>query len=161
MSLKLPFFLKEWNWCMGYMRTQCWLECLNRKWRKLQEAGEICLSVIYNFYALHRMLLRRSDQRGWGGQGMHCQWERWERHTQFYSENMKGWDDLEDLDFVWRIILKWILKKWDVRFWIDLSRNLVDTIITLQVTYKADNFWVTEIRLLSQEWIPSVSKLVI
>ena len=30
---------------------------------------------------------------------------------------MRGTDHLEDLDVDWRIILKWIFRKWDVGVW--------------------------------------------
>lgn len=72
---------------------------------------------------------------------------------------MMGWGHFEGLDFVWRIILKRILKKQDARFWIGLSGNVMGTITTLRATYKAENFWVTEIRISSQEEIRFVSKL--
>jgi hypothetical protein len=43
--------------------------------------------------------------------------EKLEIRTQFWSENLKGRDHLEDVGVDGRIILKWILRKWDVTVW--------------------------------------------
>jgi hypothetical protein len=43
--------------------------------------------------------------------------ERWEMHTKFLLENLKGRDHMEDLGIDRRIILEWILKKQVGRVW--------------------------------------------
>jgi len=38
-------------------------------------------------------------------------WKRWEMHTEFWLEDLKGRDHLRDLSVDGRIILEWILGK--------------------------------------------------
>jgi hypothetical protein len=40
------------------------------------------------------------------------------RPVRFWSEKVEGRDHLEDMGVLERIILKWILKKQDMRVWI-------------------------------------------
>jgi hypothetical protein len=43
-------------------------------------------------------------------------------HTKFWSENLKGRDDMEDLDMDRRIITEWIVgKRWEMVDWIHLA----------------------------------------
>jgi hypothetical protein len=68
-------------------------------------------------------------------------WERFEMHTIFWLENLKGRDHLEGLSVDRKIILEWMLGKWggeDVD-WMYLAWNrdqwqtLVNTVMNLQV----------------------------
>jgi hypothetical protein len=43
-----------------------------------------------------------------------------EKYTQNFVEEMKGRHHMENLDFGRKIILKWILKKYDGEIWIGL-----------------------------------------
>jgi hypothetical protein len=53
-----------------------------------------------------------------GGRGMQHAWVRWETHTKFWSEKIKGGDHFGDLGSNETIILKWILGKkyWKIEF---------------------------------------------
>ena len=42
-------------------------------------------------------------------------------HTGFWWGDLKERDHLEDLEVDRRIVLKWILKKWDVEVWTELT----------------------------------------
>jgi hypothetical protein len=43
--------------------------------------------------------------------------EREEMHVGFWWGNLKERDNLVDPDVDWRIILRWIFRKWDVEVW--------------------------------------------
>jgi hypothetical protein len=47
-----------------------------------------------------------------GAAGIHA-WETSQKHTKFWSENLKGRDNLESLGVDGRIVLKWILNNQD------------------------------------------------
>jgi len=44
---------------------------------------------------------------------------RVEVYTGFWCESLRERDHLEDPDVDGRIILRWIIRKWDVRVWLD------------------------------------------
>jgi hypothetical protein len=44
-------------------------------------------------------------------------WERGEAYRGFWWANLKEWDHLRDPGIDGRLILRWIFRKWDVRFW--------------------------------------------
>jgi hypothetical protein len=44
-------------------------------------------------------------------------WERCERHTTFWLENLKGRDHVEDKEADRKIILEWIFRKLDGKLW--------------------------------------------
>jgi len=79
-----------------------------RRERKWHEAGENCILRNVIVCTLHKILL------GWPIKddeirGKQDAWERREKHTKFYWENLKHRDG--------RIILKWILNKQDMTAW--------------------------------------------
>jgi hypothetical protein len=65
-----------------------------------------------------------------------------ETYTGFWWENLREIDHLEDTDLDWRIILRWIFRKWEVEGmdWIDLAqerdrwRALVNAVMNLWVS---------------------------
>jgi hypothetical protein len=68
-----------------------------------------------------------------------------EVYTGFWWENLRGRSDLEDPDLNRRIILRWILRKWDVRDRIDVAQDrdrwkaLVHGVMNLRIPYNAEN----------------------
>jgi hypothetical protein len=46
-----------------------------------------------------------------------------ELHTRFWWGNLWTREHLEDSDLDWRIILKWVFRKWDGMDWIDLAQE--------------------------------------
>ena len=68
-------------------------------------------------------------------------WERVEVYTVFWWRNLRERDHLEDPGVDGRIILRWILRKWDVGGldWIDLAqdrdrwRAVVNAVMNLRV----------------------------
>ena len=68
-------------------------------------------------------------------------------HTEFWLGNLRERDNLEDGGLDWRIILRWIFKKWDWGMeWVDLVqdrdgwRALVNAVMNLPVPKNAGNF---------------------
>jgi hypothetical protein len=69
-------------------------------------------------------------------------------HTKFWSENLKGKCNVEDLDIDGRIRFRMDLRKigWEGVDWIHLAQDrdhwwtLVNTVMSLQVPKKARNF---------------------
>jgi len=69
-------------------------------------------------------------------------------YTKFGSEILKGRDNSEKLCVDGRIILEWILRKYDGKVWAgytcvrigDQLRGPVDTVRNFRVSYKAWNF---------------------
>jgi hypothetical protein len=50
-------------------------------------------------------------------------WEKWEMHTIFLLESLKGRDHLENLVVDGRIILEWILRKQGGKVWTRFTRS--------------------------------------
>jgi len=48
-------------------------------------------------------------------------WRREEAYTGFWWGNLRERDHLEDPDVDGRIILRWIFRKWDVEYGLDLA----------------------------------------
>jgi hypothetical protein len=74
-------------------------------------------------------------------------WGRGEVHTGFWWGNLREEVHLEDSGVDRRIILKWILEKWDgSMYWIDLAqdrdrwRAVVKAVMNLRVSKNAGNF---------------------
>jgi hypothetical protein len=61
----------------------------------------------------HQILFGCSNQEDWDERGTWHVWERPEVHTEFWWGNLRKRDHLEDVAMYGRIILKWIIKKWD------------------------------------------------
>jgi hypothetical protein len=53
----------------------------------------------------------------------------------FFSESLKGRDNLGDLSVQGRILLKWILRKWGIDW-----RDLVNTEINFRIPLETGNF---------------------
>jgi hypothetical protein len=50
-----------------------------------------------------------------------------EAHTGFWWGNLRERDHWGNPDIDWRIILRWIFRKWDVRVWTGLSGLRIET----------------------------------
>jgi hypothetical protein len=67
-------------------------------------------------------------------------WETGEVLTDFWWGNLRKRDHFEDLDIDWRIILKWIFKKWDGGHGLDMAqdrdrwRAVVSAVMNLRVS---------------------------
>jgi len=85
------------------LRTGCWREHLDSRGRKWQEARQKCPMMSFIICTLQEMWLWWSNWGGW-------KWEigRWEMRIEFWLENLKKRDHLEDLGVDERIILKQI-----------------------------------------------------
>jgi hypothetical protein len=78
-------------------------------------------------------------QVDWDGRGMLYAWRRREMYTKFWLESLKGRDNSEDPDVLWRIILKFIsvimgcefVEK--IRFFRAWWRPLVNSVKNLQI----------------------------
>jgi hypothetical protein len=103
---------------------------------------------------------------GMGGACSICYW--WYIHTNFLSENFKGRDHAEDLSVDKRIVLKWILGKYDGKVWTASVWLRMETsgwlLLSRQWTFGFHKMWViswlTNWLLSSQEWVCSMELLV-
>ena len=64
----------------------------------------------------HQTSFEWSRQEDWDGQNKHV-WGRGNVHTGFWWENLRERDHFGRLSLNGRIILKWILKMWDLEKW--------------------------------------------
>ena len=89
---------------------------LRGKWRRLHNEEMYVCSWPSIFQVI------RSKRMRWVGHGL----GQGDIHTGFWWGNLREGDYLRDLDVDGRIILKWILRKWDVRSmdWIELAQDM-------------------------------------
>jgi hypothetical protein len=74
-----------------------------------QENGESCIMGSFIICTHHQILLGRSNEGEWGGQGMWHAWEREETCTGFGCESPKEKYHLEDRGVDGRMVSKWTL----------------------------------------------------
>ena len=75
----------------------------------------------------HQISFGLSNQEEWDGQGMWHVWETGEIHTGLWLGDLSEGDRLEGVGIVWRVILKWISRQWDVRTWTGLIWLRIET----------------------------------
>ena len=111
----------------------------------------------------HQVLYGWSNEEELDGQGIWHVWRGGEVHIGFWWENLREEDNLEEVSVDWKIILKWVLKKFVGSMnWIDLAQDrdrwwaLLNAVMNLLFRQMWRISWTAEKLLASQEGICSI-----